>query len=408
MKIILHLFKTALLNILRQPEKAKFVFATVFAGVMAFVLFDSFNQGIMIDYRTKLIRGMQGNGHIYTKGYFDKKPVPLHSGWIQSYESVQKKLELNPHVQGAFPRVRFSAFVTQGKQNLTGIGMGIDAKSEANFFDSLKMKSGKQLTTESNGIVLGEGLATALQKTVGDTVTVLSQTLDERLNGSDLQVVGIFSTGMSSLDDVFFFVPLKVAQLLLDTNLVEYFAIGLKNLDSWKHFLPEIAPQIANEFEAISFEEMDKVYYENSVNFLSNQFYLMGSVFTLVVCLGIANAISIQLFQRRREIGTYLINGQTRLQTMLGFIFEALIVCFLSYVVAIFCSFILIKYVLSNGIYMPPAPGFKNPYYAQLHFDWTRVALLGLIPIFISCITTLLVAKQTCNSGSLNLLNSST
>jgi putative ABC transport system permease protein len=394
MNLRFHFLHFAKLNVLRQTKRSIFVFATIFIGILGFVLFDSFNEGIMIDYRNILIRGIQGNGHLYTKGYYEKKPNPLHSGWIENSKTVRAELEQNKFVQGAFPRVRFSAFLTQGKQNITAIGQGIDTVEERKFFNSLIMREGVSLNGEADGILLGEGLASALQRKVGDTVTVLAQTFDGRLNGADMKVVGVFATGASSLDDVFFFLPISVAQTLLDSKKVEYFSIGLYDINGWKNFINSLSKELKNSFDFVAFEEMDKFYYENSIKFLSNQFYLMGSIFTLIVILGVANSVSIQVFQRRAEISTYFINGQTPAQTTKLFVLESVFISIFAYISSIIVSFILVKFALAQGVYMPPAPGFKNPYYAKLHFSFMRASLLALVPLIAAIATTFFMARQ--------------
>ncbi len=45
---------------------------------------------------------------------------------------------------------------------------------------------------QADQIILGKGLAESIDAKVGDTVTLLTQTVNGQLNGADLTVAGIF------------------------------------------------------------------------------------------------------------------------------------------------------------------------------------------------------------------------
>ena len=170
-----------------------------------------------------------------------------------------------PEVSQVFPRIEFFALLTNGQTNVSGRGTGVDGKEEATFFTTMNVVEGKMLSDEPDGILLGKGLATALNLKPGDRVTVLASTVNGSLNGADLTVTGIFHTGKKEFDDVAFRIPLAQAMTLLDTDRVESIAVGLADDDAWEVFAKR-ARELFPQLSVTSFAVLDKIFYQNSVD----------------------------------------------------------------------------------------------------------------------------------------------
>lgn len=333
----------------------------------------------MLDYRTKIIYGLQAHGQLFHEGYYQDPPNPPHSRWISNAAKLREQLRQGPGIVDAFPRVRFMSFLTTGKSNIVAMGQGVDGPRETEFFTQLPMEAGTLLGNRAEGIVLGHGLAKALDAKVGDTVTVLTNSLDQRLNGADLKVTGIFRLGMANLDDRLYLLPLEQAQKLLETDKVESFAIGLNSLDGWDRF-KQWFDDAKIGFEAIRFEEMDKVYYQNSVRFLDNQFLMMLCIFSILLCLGVFNFMSSRIHARGRQIGMLRANGESISFIRKLYVIESGLIGVIGSLIGVAIALVMVKNVLEKGIYMPPAPGFADYYYAKLHLALPRtlvVAILG-------------------------------
>ena len=121
-------------------------------------------------------------------------------------------------------------------------GDGVAGRVEAGFFYALNVEEGHHFTTEPDGIVLGKGLARALDVHPGAHVTLMATTVDGTMNAQDFTVTGIFHTGQKILDDVSFKIPVDRAQALLATDRVESFGLGLANTWGW---VPVAAARLA-------------------------------------------------------------------------------------------------------------------------------------------------------------------
>ena len=361
----------ALRNIVRNPRRSFLLLATVATAVFGIFMFDGFNRGIMNQYRVGLIRGLMGSGHVFTQGYRDETRDKPWEHWIADPSAEQQKMMASGLLVGVYPRIRFPSFLTNGKINITAMGEGIDAAAEAQFFDSLIIRAGKNLTTEEDGILLGEGLANALAVKPGDVVTVLTNDVRERLNGIDVKVVGVFATGMKTFDDVYFRIQLKGAQALLDTQKVEFFSVGLRDLDNWNAFSGWAQTNLP-ALQSTAFEEIDKVYYENSVNFLDSQFSMFLTIFLMIGILGVFNITAISVFERTKEFGILRVNGESRWNMGKLVMLETFCMSLAGGVVGILLAYGMNTTLLKNGIFMPPAPGFSNPYYALIKLDLVR------------------------------------
>lgn len=360
----------ALRDLVRHPGRSFALITLIAVGVCGIFLFQGFNAGIMYDYRTKTIHGQTGNGRVLKKGYLEHQFKKLGEGWLSDNQELEKSLKGIDGVEDVYPRIRFPAFLTNGKSNVVGFGEGIDAERESHFFNALKINAGVALVKQQDGILLGEGLARSLNLKVGAPVTVLTSSLDGRLNGVDLKLVGIFFTGMKSIDDSLFRIQLKQVQTLLETDQVETFVVGLTepSKGAWVK-VRELLAQKFPGLQAYTFEELDEAYYGNSVKFLDGQFGLILTIILLVVVLGVLNMISMSILQRQKEIAILRANGESSFTVMQSLLGEGFFLGLVGSLLGLIAAFIINETYLKNGILMPPAPGFTNQYYAFVRLE---------------------------------------
>ncbi len=376
----------AVRNVVRHARRSLLVLANVALGVGGLYAFHGFNAGIMNDYRTKVIRQQMGNGQLTTKGYRDAVLEKPREQWIAEPEAIRARLELLPYVEGIYPRVRFPALISRqhGEQALSGFGEGVEAEREAGFFNALKIRDGKLLTSEADGILLAKGLADSLGAGPGDVVTVLTQNDNGAVNGADLKVTGVFFTGEANFDRSFFRIQLAKARELLETDRAELLAVGLKDFSAWKEFTKAVGEGYP-ALEAHSFEQIDRVNYENSVVWLDSQFQLMLVIFLTIIVLGVFNTTALGVWERTRESGIALSNGESRAGLRQSFLLEGLMLGVAGSLLGIVITWLVDKVWLSRGILMPPPPGFEGYYYAYLKLEprsalvWVALGIGGTL-----------------------------
>ena len=375
------IFKMAFRNLKRNRRRSIAIIMTVALGVGALFLYHGFNTGIMNQYKFNTIRSRFGHGQINEKEYRTKVYEKPWEHWIEDYSALQNSLKADPKIQYIFPRVEFYAMVTNGKINVAGKGQGIDGPEEAKFFSALNFTEGKNLEGEEDGVIVGAGLARSLDLKIGDRVTILANTVYGSLNGVDLNVVGIFHTGIKEFDDASFRLPLKQAQILLDSDKIESVALGLQSDEDWNAVQAKIEKEYP-KYEATPFAILDKVYYQHAVDFLWAQFNTIRLIILVIVVLGIFNTISTAILERKQEIGNLRANGESEKDVMKRLLAEGLVAGGLGSILGVFLSIILNNTLLFKGILMPPSPGITRQFhvFVELQPSYALVTIaLGVI-----------------------------
>lgn len=383
-------FSFAARNVIRHYGRSILVLLTVASGVGGLFAFEGFNHGMMTDYRNRIVHQQTGNGQVTEKNYRENVYEKPSEHWLKDSERIREKLRQYPFVEDLYPRLRFAALLSSPSQssNLSAFGEGVDGEKEAAFFTSLRFISGKQLTDESNGIILARKLAENLNAKVGDRITILSQNIRGALNGADATVVGIFVTGDANLDRTFFRIQLKQAQALLETDKVENLTVGLKDYSDWKKFEETIANDFP-ELQTYPFEEMDKAYYKTSKVWLENQFQLFLLIFLSVIFLGVFNTTSLGILERTQEIGILKANGESWANVKSLILTEAAILALLGAFVGVFTVCFSLFVFFKKGIYMPPPPGFEGYYYAQVQLTLLSAVKWTFVGVAASLVATL-------------------
>ncbi|NDD91824.1 ABC transporter permease [bacterium] len=368
------IWKLALRSLLRQPRRTAAVLLTVGTGTASLFLFQGFNTSIMNSYRENSIHARYGHGQLHTLGYRDSVYEKPWEHWIENSDQIRAELLKMPEVKQVFPRIEFFALLTNGQVNVSGRGTGIDGKEEATFFTTMNVVEGKMLSDEPDGVLIGRGLANALNLKPGDRLTVLANTIHGSLNGVDLNVTGIFHTGSKEFDDVAFRIPLDQAKKLLDTDKVESIALGLARDEDWASFSAGSAIKFP-QLSATSFAVLDKIYYQHSIDWLKSQFGVIRLIILAVVVLGIFNVVATSIFERKAEIGNLRANGDSKWDVLFLLLSEGAAVGLIGALTGIVAAVVLNSTLLAKGILMPPAPGLTRTFHIPIVLDFSTAFL---------------------------------
>jgi putative ABC transport system permease protein len=380
-------------NLFRNVRRTLAVVLTVAFGVGALFCFDGFNNGILNQYRDNTIHARYGHGQITTSGYREKVYEKPWEHWISNWPEIRSFLEKQSGVQYVFPRVSFFALLTNGNITVSGLGQGIEAPAESQFFNTLNIISGKVLTEEEDGVMLGSGLARSLDVSPGDRVTVLANTIYGTINGADLVVTGIFHTGTQEFDDRIFRLPLKQALVLLDTDRIESVSLGLRHLEDWDP-MAKVFQATFPYMDAVPFAVLDEVYYQHSVDWLHAQFQVIRVIILTIVLLGIFNSVSTSIFERKQEIGNLRANGESVADVMGLLSCEGVVLGAIGGIVGLALSLLINYTILKNGILMPPAPGLTRQYHVFIELQPETALLTFFMGVAAALAATLIAGLR--------------
>jgi putative ABC transport system permease protein len=267
--------------------------------------------------------------------------------------------------------------------------------------NQLHFISGQNLQKDDE-IILGKGLADSLDAKIGDTITVLTQTIQGQLNGTDLIVAGIFHMGIKAIDDQYYRLSLSQAQNLLATDRVESFSLETTGIDDWEKVDSQVK-STSSILEAIRFEVLDKVYYQNSIDFLAAQFSFIRFIILFIVALGIFNTIAVGLLERGAEIGALRANGETRLRLFKVLTIESILVGILGGLIGTLIAF-FVQLLLSKGILMPPGPGITRQYLIFLEILPSHLIQALLLPIIATAVASFIPTRKLLKKSIPDLL----
>lgn len=143
--------------------------------------------------------------------------ITVHSHQpIADWQVLAERVREHPAVEQVAPFVQFDALVKHGREIETVRAIGLDAsgQSAAALLSSISEQQRGAFATQSNGLLLGSGLAAQLKVAEGDQLTVIvpalggAQVADAQF--AALQLVGILETG-TELDQQAALVPLALA-----------------------------------------------------------------------------------------------------------------------------------------------------------------------------------------------------
>jgi len=176
------------------------------------------------------------------------------------------------------------------------------------------------LLTESNGIIIGKGLAAKLGARMGSRLSVVSSV------GSilSMKVVGIFRTGITSLDQNESYALLKKVQILeKKENTINEIRIRLDKVDDAEKYAAEI--ENVFDYRTESWQEINSGIFGVFV-IQKIVMYSTISVILLVAGFGIYNIISTIVNEKVKDIAILLSMGFSRKDIAGIFVYQGIIV----------------------------------------------------------------------------------
>lgn len=389
------LIKLAWRNLYRNRRRTVASLVTIAVGAGGLLTYQGFQNGMMNQYRENLIRARYAHGQVFTKGYYNQVMEKPWTKWISNPEALEEKLIKIEGVIQTFPRISFYSFLQKGGVTLSGYGAGIVSEKEDLFFTEKNFEQGGGIKNKDD-IILGTGLAKGLNAKVGETITLLAQTVNGTLSRTDVIVSGIFHTGIKEFDDRAFRINLPVAKKLLNTDAVELIALQTTGVEAWEDVSSQIS-QTINGVESVSFEELDSAYYKNAVNFLNSQFNFIRIIILLIVALGIFNIISNGLLERKGEVGSLRANGEFRQKLFAILSLENVFLGLIGGVIGCILSVLVDFLFLQKGVPVPPAPGITRSFDVFLEMEGSHFIQV----LVLSILTTILASVYPI----LNLIN---
>lgn len=368
--------KIAFRNICRHRGRTVVSLLMVAGSAIGQIQFAGFASYILANTQRIMIDNQYGHIQIAEWDHWNLTPGKRMNQLMSGFHDLKKTLQELPGVESVSERLTFFGLLSSGEITTSAKGIGYDPEKEVHFNKNLEITEGKGLTsrTEASTIV-GNGLRKKINAKVGDTITVLSYTLDGVVNAVDLKINGIFTTHNAEVDEYLFMVPIQATQTLLDTERVEILSIRLldtKKTNAIRPLIDEVTQKYKSSLKSKTWYELSE-FYRQVEKFFQAQNRIIELILLSIVFLGVMNTVGMSVHERTGEIGTLRALGEKPRSIVMQFLTEGLMLGFLGAMIGMVGGWLLAKFVSGLSLTMQ-MPGTSSP--VPIEIDIVPLAFL--------------------------------
>jgi len=384
------MFKLAFRNIFRNRMRSALTLAAIISGVSAIILSGGFVEDVFVQLRESTIRSQLGHMQVFRQDYLDYGRREPSRYLIEHPEKITTAIQTLPHVQSVMTRVNFSGLANNGRADLPIIGEGVEPGKEARLGSATTLVAGRQLQdTDTFGIVVGEGVASALKLHPGSILNLMVNTYDGALNTVELEVVGVFRTFSKEYDDRAVRISQTAAQELLFTPAIHTVVILLDDTSATDQVVAAIRTKLGGQgYEVKPWNELAD-FYNKTVALYRRQFGALQAIILVMLVLGVASTVNMVVYERTGEFGTLLALGLRRQQIFKLVLIENTLLGLIGSLLGVITGFMLATLISYIGLEMPPPPGSNAGYTAVIRMvPWVfaMAAITGVLSAGVAAI----------------------
>jgi putative ABC transport system permease protein len=357
-KVLLLAFR----NVFRNRRRTVMTLLMVGGGVAGLLLVGGFFAFMFRGLREMTINNGLGHIQVFTAEHFKRDEVRVLDTGIENWRQVAASISTGGHVRGVAPRIDFYGMLSNGEKSAVFMGSAVDPHAEKSLGFIPRITSGRDLDGKPSSEVealIGAGVARSMNVKVGDGLTLLAVTADGALNGIDVQIVGIVTTGFKEMDDRYLRVTLPSAQRLLQSDRVTNLVVGLDKTENTDQVAAQLTPRLNGLPQQLVLRKWIDLatYYLQVRTMFSGIFIFLGVIVFFMVVMSSVNTLLMAMFERTREIGTMLAMGTPRSWIMALFVLEAVLLGVMGAIVGVVGGNILGVLLNASGLHLPPPPG---------------------------------------------------
>jgi len=342
--------------------------SAIIFGVMGLILTGGFIEDIFIQLQEATIHSQLGHLQVYRAGYTKFGKRDPYQYMIDEPKQVYDRIIDLPHVSDVLQRVNFNGLANNGRADLNIIGEGVEPDKEVHLGTVMSIISGRQLTSKDTyGVMLGQGVAQALQLKPDDYLTLLVSTTDGALNSLEFEVIGIFRTFARDYDNSAVRIPLAAAQDLIGTTGVHRIVVSLEATQATDSIADRLEEELsASGYEVKTWYELAD-FYNKAVDLYRSQFAVLQFIILLMVLLSVANSVNMAIYERVGEFGTLMALGDRQVDIFRLVLKENILLGLLGAGLGVVFGVVLAWILSRIGIEMPPLPNSDVGYIATIY-----------------------------------------
>jgi lipoprotein-releasing system permease protein len=357
-------------------------------GVMTLVVVLSVMNGFHKELRGRILNAIS---HSYISEY---------GGKLEDWRDLQIKINQHPEVLSSSPYIEKYALLNT-PNNAQGISVRgvIPAleKQTSILLNNIKLGS-SQLSKSS--ILIGSGLATKLNATINDKITLLTPELSSNIMGIQprfkrFTVTGIFEAGMGEYDNNLAFIELNQAQKLYSMKgQVSGIRLKVKDLFQAKKITDEIVTRLGSRYYGVDWTRQKA----NFIQALNLEKQMIGIILSLIVAVAAFNIVSMMVMvvvDKTADIAILRTIGMTPKRIVKIFFYQGLTIGVVGIIIGLLLGILLALNieVIVSGIetllgfeFFPKGIFYINRFPSEIQLDDILQVALGafILVIFAS------------------------
>lgn len=258
---------------------------------------------------------------------------------LKNANQVLDALKNDPRVLAVAGSLSTQVFYRLGSSSLNGKVNGIDFDNENSLFNlNNKIVDGgfEELSTKSNSILMGIGLAQKLNVKTGDQLQITT----ERGDNFMVTVIGLFKTGLTDVDKQQSYASLKTVQRFLKVPASYLTEIKVKLHDR------ELAPKVSQEFQR-KYTYYGSDWKKDNSSLLEGDIlrkmivYGVAGTILLVAGFGIFNILTMMIYEKMKDIAILKATGFSDTDVRWIFLTQAFVIGIVGAVMGLFFGFLL-------------------------------------------------------------------
>jgi len=398
------MFKFAIKNFLRYKTRSILTILVITASAFATVTIMGFVNGIVDHLLNSHIQYQTAHIRITTEGYLDKERfLPLYDN-IESVTAFKNELLTDPNIKLAIPTIHFNALIAKDNTTIPIRVITFDLKDNGYNLDKRVVDG----NISDTGLLIGDELQEKLDLNIGDTLLILTTTVDSSLNAIKPVITGITSFGISQFDKRTLIVDLKTAQKVLRSSdaTTEVF-ITLNNANQTDMMVKKLSAQYP-EYMVESYKtQMGSLY-----NMFRVQKYVLNFIAIFIMFLGslvIINSLVASIYERMSELGMLKALGYSNYELTKMLFFEGSIFGIVGGGIGFILGLIFMNYLSTTGIDFSKGMGDSNLPIEMIIYPTMTPFLTILsfcIAVIVPSLISLIPARILRNVTPLEALNS--
>lgn len=389
------LFQLALRNVLRQKVRTAMTLAAIIFGVMGLILAGGFVKDTYVQLGEVIIHSQTGHIQLFKKGFLEKGARSPERFLIDKPDALARKVSANPAVDSVMGRIYFSGLLNNGRRDLAIIGEGVEPDKETKLGTFIMITEGRHLSNkDTEGILLGQGVAKTLGLRPGDRVTLVLTATEGATNTLDFEVVGIFQSFSKDFDARAVRIPLAAAQELLQTQGANVMVVALHKTEDTDAVVAALEPQFqGSEYDVRSWHSLSD-FYDKTVQLYDRQFGVLQFIILVMVLLSVTNSVNMSVFERQGEFGTMFALGNRSRDVIRLIVVESTIIGFAGALLGLIVGVLAALGISAIGIPMPPPPNANVGYTAYIRLESFTLISSAFVGFIATVLASLLPAYR--------------